>query len=53
VRKGAGLTDSNNSDAIIGDVVLLLGMIVEVLQFSLLGEVMNTSTALSNGRKGA
>ena len=47
------LTDSNNPDAIIGDVFLLFGMIVEVLEFALLGEVINTSAAFSDIRESA
>ncbi len=46
-------TDSDDIDAVIGDDVLLLGMIVEVLEFALLGEVMNAPTALANGWEGA
>ena len=45
------MTDSDNPDAIIGDVFLLFGMIVEVLEFALLGEVVNTSAAFSDGRE--
>jgi hypothetical protein len=46
-------TDSDNPDAIIGDVFLLFRMIVEVLKFALLSEVMHTTTSLSNGGEGA
>jgi len=46
-------TDSDDIDAVIGDDFLLLGMIVEVLEFALLGEVVNTPTALANGWEGA
>ena len=46
-------TDSDDIDAVIGDDFLLLGMVVEVLEFALLGEVMNAPTALANRWEGA
>lgn len=55
-RKGTATkegTDSDDPDAIIGHDLFIFGMIVEVLQFALLGEVMNSSTAFANGWEGA
>jgi hypothetical protein len=52
-RKRSHSTDPDDPDAIIGDDFLLFWVIVEVLQLSLLGEVVDAPAALANGREGA
>lgn len=51
--KRKGQTDSDDFDAVVGDVLLLFRVIVKVLQLALLSKVMNTPAALTDGWEGA